>query len=162
MNRKEFLFATRMENHSAKLNFRNSESCLNLDIQNTSINQFTYVKSNGNYYFKTYDTYQIIKPCSVGPLGCLLTPSTPLFCPIITTCNHQSGRNSTCNLLINASEFKSDLTGKTRYTKSFDPLDCSTENVIYGTECTLEFWGLCMLMTPNKCYATKWSIFLLF
>jgi hypothetical protein len=33
--------------------------------------------------------------------------------------------------------FTSNLTGKTYYTKSFDPLDCSTNNVIYGIECTL-------------------------
>jgi hypothetical protein len=32
---------------------------------------------------------------------------------------------------------RTNLTGKTYYTKSFDPLDCSTKNVIYGTECTL-------------------------
>jgi hypothetical protein len=31
----------------------------------------------------------------------------------------------------------SNLTGKTYYIKSFDPLDCSTENVIYDIECTL-------------------------
>ena len=37
----------------------------------------------------------------------------------------------------NSPEFTSNLTGKTFYTKSFDPLDCSTKNVIYGIECTL-------------------------
>jgi hypothetical protein len=35
------------------------------------------------------------------------------------------------------SEFTSNLTGKTYHTKSFDPLDCSTKNVIYGVECIL-------------------------
>jgi hypothetical protein len=40
-------------------------------------------------------------------------------------------------MLITSPEFTSNLTGKTYYTKSFDPLDCSTKNVIYGTECTL-------------------------
>ena len=35
------------------------------------------------------------------------------------------------------SRFTSNLTGKTYYTKSFEPLDCSTKNVIYGIECTL-------------------------
>ena len=45
-------------------------------------------------------------------------------------------------------EFTSNLTGKTYYTKSFDPLDCSTKNVIDGIECTL--CGLCMLMKLIK------------
>jgi hypothetical protein len=40
-------------------------------------------------------------------------------------------------MLITSPEFTSNLTGKTYYTKSFEPLDCSTKNVIYGIECTL-------------------------
>ena len=40
-------------------------------------------------------------------------------------------------MLITSPEFTSNLTGKTYYTKSFDPLDYSTKNVIYGKECTL-------------------------
>ena len=40
-------------------------------------------------------------------------------------------------MLITSPEFTSNLTGKNYYTKSFDPLDCSTENVIYDIECTL-------------------------
>ena len=40
-------------------------------------------------------------------------------------------------MLITSPEFTSNLTGKTYYTKSFDPLDCSTKNVIYDIECTL-------------------------
>jgi hypothetical protein len=46
----------------------------------------------------------------------------------------KTDKNNTCKtygMLI------SNLTGKTYYTKSFDPLDCSTKNVIYGIECTL-------------------------
>jgi hypothetical protein len=41
----------------------------------------------------------------------------------------------TCVMLITSPEFTSNLTGKTYYTKSFEPLDCSTKNVIYGIEC---------------------------
>jgi hypothetical protein len=51
-------------------------------------------------------------------------------------------------MVITSPEFTSNLTGKTYYTKSFDPLDCSTKNVIYGIECTL--CGLCMLVTLVK------------
>jgi hypothetical protein len=40
-------------------------------------------------------------------------------------------------MLITSPEFTSNITGKSYYTKSFDPLDCSTKNVIYGIECTL-------------------------
>jgi hypothetical protein len=40
-------------------------------------------------------------------------------------------------MLITSPEFTRNLTGKTYYTKSFEPLDCSTKNVIYGIECTL-------------------------
>jgi hypothetical protein len=36
-------------------------------------------------------------------------------------------------MLITSPEFTSNLTGKTYYTKSFEPLDCSTKNVIYAT-----------------------------
>jgi hypothetical protein len=43
----------------------------------------------------------------------------------------------TCGMLITSPEFKSNSTGKTYYTKSFDPLDCSTKNVFYGIECSL-------------------------
>jgi hypothetical protein len=35
-------------------------------------------------------------------------------------------------MLITSPEFTSNLTGKTYYTKSFDLLDSSTKNVIYG------------------------------
>jgi hypothetical protein len=38
---------------------------------------------------------------------------------------------------ITSPEFTSNSAGKTYYTKSFDPLDCSTKNVIYDIECTL-------------------------
>jgi hypothetical protein len=34
-------------------------------------------------------------------------------------------------MLITSPEFTSNLTGKAYYTKSFDPVDCSTKNVIY-------------------------------
>jgi hypothetical protein len=42
----------------------------------------------------------------------------------------KTGKNNTrktCNMLITSPEFTSNLNGKTYYTKSFDPLDCSTE-----------------------------------
>ena len=40
-------------------------------------------------------------------------------------------------MLITSPEFTINLTGKIYYNKSFDPLDCSTKNVISGIECTL-------------------------
>jgi hypothetical protein len=43
----------------------------------------------------------------------------------------------TCGMLITSPEFTSNLTGKTYYTKSFDPLECSTKNVIYGIKCCI-------------------------
>ena len=58
----------------------------------------------------------------------------------ITTCKIKTDKNNTCKtcgMLITSPEFTSNLTGKTNYTKSLDPLDCSTKNVIYGIECTL-------------------------
>ena len=51
-------------------------------------------------------------------------------------------------MLITSPEFTSNLTGKTYYTKSFEPLDCSTKNVIYGIECTL--CDFCMLVKLVK------------
>jgi hypothetical protein len=53
--------------------------------------------------------------------------------PCITTCKIKTDKNNTCKtcvMLITSSEFTSNLTGKTYYTKSFDPLDFSTKNVI--------------------------------
>jgi hypothetical protein len=47
------------------------------------------------------------------------------------------GFELTCGMLITSPEFTSNLTGKTYNSKLFDPLDCSTKNVIYGIECTL-------------------------
>jgi hypothetical protein len=47
-----------------------------------------------------------------------------------------SSWNSIKKALITSPEYTSNLTGKTYYAKSFDPLDCSTKNVIYGIECT--------------------------
>jgi hypothetical protein len=46
-------------------------------------------------------------------------------------------------MLITSPEFTSNLTGKTYYTKSFDPLDCSTKNVIDGIPVLLdeEYWS---------------------
>ena len=52
----------------------------------------------------------------------------------------------TCGMLITSPEFTSNLTGKTYYTKSLDPLDCSTKNVIHGIECT----PFCMLVNLVK------------
>ena len=43
----------------------------------------------------------------------------------------------TCNILITSPEYTNKLTGKIDYTKSFDLLDCCTENVIYGIDCSL-------------------------
>jgi hypothetical protein len=51
-------------------------------------------------------------------------------------------------MLITSPEFTSNLTGKTYYTRSFEPLDCSTKNVIYGIECTL--CGLLYVGTKNR------------
>ncbi|CAG2216128.1 KRAB [Mytilus edulis] len=80
-----------------------------------------------------------LKPCSVNIFDCLITPATSELTPIISSCKHKKGKRSTCktcNMLITTPDFTSNLTGKTYYTKSFEPLDCSTENVVYGIECT--------------------------
>jgi hypothetical protein len=54
--------------------------------------------------------------------------------------SEKTGKNNTCktcNMLITSPEYTNKLTGKIYYTKSFDLLDCCTENVIYGIECSL-------------------------
>ena len=104
------------------------------------IPDLSYVQPEGNYYFKTSDSYQILQSCSINISDCLKSPGTCDSSPCITTCKRKTGKNNTCktcNMLITSPEFTSNLTGKTYYTKSFDPLDCSTENVIYSIECTL-------------------------
>ena len=75
----------------------------------------SYFQPEGNYYFKTSDSYQILKSCSINILDCLKSPGTCDSSPCI-----------------------SNLTGKTYYTKSVDPLDCST------------LCGLCMLVKLVK------------
>jgi hypothetical protein len=54
---------------------------------------------------------------------------------IDATCKIKTDKNNTCKtcaMLITSPEFTSNLTGKTYYTKSFDPLDCSPKNVSYS------------------------------
>ena len=60
-----------------------------------------------------------------------------LFCVVPKGKTDKNNTCKTCVMLITSPEFTSNLTGKTYYTKSFDPLDCSTKHVIYGIECTL-------------------------
>ena len=43
----------------------------------------------------------------------------------------------TCNILITETTFTSNLTKKTYNTRSFDDLNCKSENVAYGLECNL-------------------------
>jgi hypothetical protein len=39
----------------------------------------------GNYYFKTSDSYQILKSCSINISDCLKSPGTCDFSPCITS-----------------------------------------------------------------------------
>ena len=83
---------------------------------------------------------KILKSCSINISDCLKSPGTCDSSPCNTTCKIKTDKNNTCKtcvMLITSPEFTSNLTGKTYYTKSFEPLDCSTKNVIYGIECTL-------------------------
>jgi hypothetical protein len=59
-------------------------------------------------------------------------------------------------MLITSPEFTSNLTGKTYYTKSFDPLDGSTKNVIQGIECTI-----CGLLYVGETRQTLYSLTLI-
>ena len=100
----------------------------------------SYVQPEGNYYFKTSDSYQILRSCSINISDCLKSAGICDSSPCITTCKIKTEKNNTCKtsiMLITSPEFTSNLTGKSYYTKSFDPLDCSTKHVIYGIECTL-------------------------
>ena len=93
----------------------------------------TYVQPEGNYYFKNSDTFHKLKPCCVNIFDCLNTPATSESTPIISSCKHKKGKRSTCktcDMLITTPDFTSNLTSKTYYTKSFEPLDCSTDNVV--------------------------------
>ena len=36
----------------------------------------SYVQPEGNYYFKTADSYQILKSCSINISDCLKSPGT--------------------------------------------------------------------------------------
>jgi len=81
---------------------------------------FSYVQPEGNYYFKTSDSYQILKSCSINISGCLKSPSTCDSSLFITICKRKTGKNNTCitcNMLTPSPEYTSKLTGKAYYTK---------------------------------------------
>ena len=83
----------------------------------------SYVQPEGNYYFKTSDSYQILKSCSINISDCLKSPGTCDSSPCITTCKIKTDKNNTCKtcvMLITSPGFTSNLTGKTYYTKSFE------------------------------------------
>ena len=49
----------------------------------------SYVQPEGNYYFKTSDSYQILKSCSINISDCLKSPGTCDSSPCITICKRK-------------------------------------------------------------------------
>ena len=99
------------------------------DIINVS-----YVQSEGNYYFKNNNEYKTIKPSQVLLPDCLKSSvSDPTA--TLTKCGIKNCK--TCSILITSPQFSSNLTGKSYHTKCLEPLDCTTNNVIYGIDCSL-------------------------
>ena len=75
----------------------------------------SYVYLEGNYYFKSSDSYQILKSCSINISDCLTFPGACDSSPCITTCTIKTDKNNTCKtcgMLITSPEFTSNLTGK--------------------------------------------------
>jgi hypothetical protein len=68
----------------------------------------SYVQPDGNYYFKTSDSYQILKSCSISISDCLKSPGTCDSSPCITTCKIKTDKHNTCKtcgMLITSPEF---------------------------------------------------------
>ena len=65
----------------------------------------SYVQPEGNYYFKTSDSYQILKSCSINISDCLKSPGTCDSSPCITTCKIKTDKNNTCKNMRHANNF---------------------------------------------------------
>jgi len=73
----------------------------------TGYPRFVLRSARGNYYFKTSDSYQILKSCSINNLDCFKSPGT-CDSSCITACKNNTSK--TCNMLITSPEFTSNLT----------------------------------------------------
>ena len=75
-----------------------------------------------------------IRPCSVQLNDILNYNDNEQHCNI-SRCGVKNCK--TCNILITDTTFSSNLTKKSYHTRSYDDLNCKSENVVYGLECNL-------------------------
>ena len=54
----------------------------------------SYVYLEGNYYFKSSDSHQILKSCSINISDCLKSPGICDSSPCITTCKIKTDKNN--------------------------------------------------------------------
>jgi hypothetical protein len=99
-------------------------------------------KSDSNFHRQTAVMTRLIEMIIQNPvfgISCIISMLAHSTSQCLTSFTNiqKSTKCTFCGMLITSPEFTSKLTGKTYYTKSFDPLDCSTKNVIYDIECTL-------------------------
>ena len=55
----------------------------------------SYAQPEGNYYFKTSDSYQILKSCYVNNSDCVKSPGISVSSPCITTCKIKTDKKNT-------------------------------------------------------------------
>jgi hypothetical protein len=74
------------------------------------------------------------RPYSVQLHDILDFDDTQQHC-LISKCRTKNCK--TCNILITDVHFTSNLTNKNYLTRSYDDLNCKSDNVVYGLECNL-------------------------
>ena len=106
-------------------------------VQSTSnLTNTSYAQSDDHrFQYKNSDLFNNIRPCSVQ-LNAILNNynDNEQHCSI-SRCEVKNGK--TFNILITDTTFSSNLTKKSYHTRSYDDLNCKSENVVYGLECNL-------------------------
>ena len=100
------------------------------DIMDTSYVQ----SSDSSLYYKQSDNFVYIRPCKVLLKDVFDYDNNLQYCSV-TKCGKKQCK--TCDILITDTSFQSNLTKKTYTIHSYEDLDCTSSNIIYGIECTL-------------------------
>ena len=105
-------------------------------IQLKDIKHQSFVVSlNHELWYKFSDGFINIKPCKIEVVDVLKQHNFSNNDCVISKCGTKNCK--TCNILITDTSFTSNLTKQSYNTHSFDNLNCTSSNVVYGIECSL-------------------------
>ena len=102
-------------------------------VQNTPILSKTSYTQSANPEFQ-YKNYYSIRPCSVLLEDVLDFENVQSHCSV-SKCGIKNCK--TCKILITDTKIKSNLTNRSYNIYSWDDLNCTSANLIYGLECSL-------------------------